>query len=461
MTKEQSPYIYSYLEVAQGYTVKVEPGVVLVGATDDSYIDVEGSFIVEGSEIDPVIFTSRKDVNNFDCEHANFLFGLERDCNVIDGLPAEAGAQAGDWSRISVEEGGSFTADYVKFLYGGRDYFQAGGFVFGGKHPSRVINNASGEINISNSSFEYNYINPDEEKRDYDAIINSENDGTSLTTTTLDNVIFDGGHKAISIGGAYSTAGIKNSVFKNFSNEKGPFDFSDILPEMENNSLENNFSNLISLRNISINGEQTLKAGNEYLVSSIKINAGSTLNIDPGVVMNMISRASIGVDGALNINGTADNPVNISPADGEENWGGIIFHDSTSVINYANLVEGGLSTVHNSSESGVLVLDNSNVELNGVELLNARRPQNMVYSANSILSLKDSKISWDNPKSGDWIIVGVFLNGGHIILDNTYFNEMHYGVRAEQDATGEMFNMTEAHFISTTVPYFPDTLFLQ
>ncbi|MDP2692393.1 MAG: lamin tail domain-containing protein [bacterium] len=445
LSKENSPYIYTTLDVPVGYTVKVEAGAVLVGAGDETYINVSGVFIVEGSADDPVIFTSRKDINNFDCENANFLFGLERNCQADESLPGEAqGAKSGDWSRIAIKEGGKFTANNTKFLYGGRKYYQYG---FNGKFPSRIIDNIGGEVNISDSSFEYSYTNVNETLRYYDAIVYTVGNTQNSATTTLNNIIFDTGHRAVANDSAYTKISIKNSEFKNFSSVEGPFFFKNTLPELDNITFTSNTSDVIYLYGLVVDGDRTLKANNEYNISNLIINTSSTLDIEEGVVINMWDRGIIRVDGGLNINGTAEHPVNILPLIQGNKWGGIVFNNSTSTISYTNLDKGGLDTVYKDREGGVIVLNNSNVKLNNVELTNARRPFNMLHSTDSHLSLRDSLISWDGPMSNNnWYIRGVVLNGGHLNLDNTYFNEMGGALVGSNGATVEVENMTLGHF---------------
>ncbi len=109
LTKEGSPYILQNYTVPVGKILRVEPGVVVKGLTRRSVIYVEGKIFAEGTEEEPIYFTSVQDRS----------FGSNK-LNTPD-LGLARGPKAQDWSAISFYRAlGIF--DNVVFRYGGTDH---------------------------------------------------------------------------------------------------------------------------------------------------------------------------------------------------------------------------------------------------------------------------------------------------------------------------------------------------
>ncbi|MEO6476065.1 MAG: lamin tail domain-containing protein [Luteolibacter sp.] len=85
----------------------------------------------------------------------------------------------------------------------------------------------------------------------------------------------------------------------------------------------------------------TLTTGTVYTLSGdLIVPAGITLTIPAGVVIHMPPLRNIRVQGVMNINGTAGQPVSITGRNGGR-WGGISFEDGSGPSNLAHLIVRG------------------------------------------------------------------------------------------------------------------------
>lgn len=437
LTEDNSPYfIDAPTEIPVGYTLKLEEGVVIVGVLNASYLSVKGNLIIEGTSEKPVIFTSARDTNYVPKNYSNLL----------DGNP-----EAGDWSRIEIVENGKLTANNVKFIYGGQKYFLQGGFMFGGKFPVRIINNLGGEVSLDHATFQNNFIRTDNTDQTYDSIVWIEPALGLFATTTINNSLFDGGYLAVKNAKQNNYLSISNSTFKNFTNTTGAISSRYDLPIMENNVFENNARNTVEIQQFTISKDTPLDAQSEYTVNNITIDTGATLKILPGTIINLANKGDITVNGSLEAIGTASDKITIRPTKTDEQWGSVIFTNSTSTLEFADLTGGNNGSVRTPQTNGMLWIKDSNITLNNVSLTDARRPYNMVYSKDSTLRIIGSEISWSTPKeSNGQTIDGINLDGGYLYLNNTTFNQMDRGIEVYNLSTIETENMTLGHFTNMT-----------
>ncbi len=104
-TAARSPYVINgSVTVASGYTLTIEPGVVVKFASTTSNLTVNGTLNAEGTSSDQIVFTSYKDDTN----------GGDTNGDGSTTSPA-----AGDWRRIYFASGSDVTLDYVAIQYGG------------------------------------------------------------------------------------------------------------------------------------------------------------------------------------------------------------------------------------------------------------------------------------------------------------------------------------------------------
>lgn len=424
---ENSPYIFDYTEIPVGYTLQIDPGVLLYGKGRSSHIKVSGSLEINGEENNPIVFTSALD-NNY----------VENNLSSLSG-----DLRSGDWSKIEIFPGGNLIAKHAKFFYGGSKFFIAGGFVFGGKYVSRVINNSGGTVNLDNVEFKNNYIDIDSDYSNYSAVVWSEVQVGGSASTTVSNSYFEGGlvaikdmHNINSSGRLYQK--INNNIFSNFISEAGAVQLGGGQAEIGFNTFLNGTSNILSRDNWSLEKDETLSSGMEYYFEAINVPEGITLFIDPGVKIKMRG-GGITINGSLEAMGTSDNPISISNQAGYY-WNSLKFINSTSSLNFVQISRGGYLPVGTVS---MVVGENSNLDFDHVDLFNPASNYNILYLKNSTTSLSNSNIFRDSFGKDS---KGIKLDGGSLILSNTNFNGMNIGVELSGEVYLEMQSMSEDNF---------------
>ncbi|MCA9731314.1 MAG: CotH kinase family protein [Deferribacteres bacterium] len=131
-------------------------------------------------------------------------------------------------------------------------------------------------------------------------------------------------------------------VFTGWSSGQSDAEIS--LTLRQNTALTANFSRDNSNQlTAEINSDVRLSQVNSpyFATSDIHIASGVTLTIDAGVKILMPEKTGFYIDGKLQINGTADSPVQILPNEGAgaKSWGALVFTNTadTSRINYLTL----------------------------------------------------------------------------------------------------------------------------
>ena len=446
LTKEHNPYIFdNNFIIPSGYKIIIEPGVVLVGLNNFSYINVNGELEISGTEDDPVFFTSARDHSKVQRE----IFGWTGD-------PA-----AGDWSRIEVNSGGKLVMNHASLYYGGNSFKKGTGWVYGTINVSQVIRNTGGEAKIENSYFYNSFISP--EDSEYNAIIWTENISTASSTSIIKNNIFDGGWVAVKNFGQTNGTKIYSEIvdnsFNNFLGTNGPVVLKYFFPIINNNLFLENNKNSIYLDCLEMSESSDLEKGDYIINGGITVPVEKTLTLSPGVNFVMKNSSDIIVNGVLYSNGSKDEPINFNPEEGYA-WGKIIFKPGSSgVLNYSYLRDGGMTNT-DPSTSGMVIADNAIINFDNVLFSDAERPQNMVYLKDSTTKIKDSKISWNSEFSSPTrSINGIFAIGGTLELDNVYFDQMDIGINSLADFIFKS-NMEDEHFTNIKkYNWWPEDLF--
>ena len=112
-------------------------------------------------------------------------------------------------------------------------------------------------------------------------------------------------------------------------------------------------------------------AASPYAVEGeLVVPAGTTLTIDPGVRLRMAPRAGIRIEGALNANGTAAQPVLFEARDGSA-WGNLGFVNATGISHLSYVtIRGATRALHDpvnllaavSGYNSEIVLDHADIE---------------------------------------------------------------------------------------------------
>lgn len=423
---ENSPYIFGSIEIPVGYTLKIDPGVVLYGKSRDSYIKVKGNLEINGEEDNPVVFTSALD-NNY----------VKNNFSYLKGNP-----QPSNWSRIEIEPGGNLIAKHAKFFYGGTKFFIPGGFVFGGKFVSRVISNLGGIVELDNVEFKNNYIDTDPNYLMYSAVVWSEAQAGNNVSTTVVNSYFENGSVAIkdmnNVNYYRVYQKVHNNVFSNFTSEKGAIQFGDSQVDVSSNTFLNGTNNILSRIGWTLEKDEVLSNDMEYHFNSLYIPKGTTLFINPGVKIKM-NGSSITVRGSLEAMGTPDEPISISNQKGY-NWGFLKFINSTSSLNYVQISRGGLLHLEQIS---MVEAENSNLSFDHVNLFNPANDNHILHLKNSNIFMSKGNLYRSAFTSNS---KGIKAEGGLLVLDNVNFNGFGYAIKIYKEGSLVLKNMNEDNF---------------
>jgi len=451
LTKTNSPYAIDYATfVPAGFTLNIDPGVVLYGVDKSSYINVKGTLNINGSAGspqagttgEPVVFTSALDTN-FVKQNLSFLVGSPQG-------DSASSPQAGDWSRIEMEQGGVVNASNAKFLYGGTTFKKGTGWVYGTKWISQVLRNTGGTLVLNSSEVKNSFVDSVEANRIYNSSVWTESPNSYDSTTTISNTIFDTGWTALNFygqdNGRKLSASVQNSTLQNYQNPEAVIISNRANPVLTNNIYTNNTNDFVDLGIFVPDSDVTLLADHKYSFSTITVDAGKTLTIEPGVDIKISN--DIIINGSIQANGTIDNPINIMPKN--EYWGILFFNNSTSNLSNVNLTKGNVSSARSVMNRGMITAENSNVNLDAVVMMDAQRPFQMVYLKDSQTTMKDSVISWTTDYTGIQNIDGIKFSGGTLHLNNTSFNNMDRGIEILDGGLITAENMTLGHFQNIT-----------
>lgn len=438
--KEDGPFIIdAELEIPVGQHWLFEEGAVLAGLTQDSFLRVRGVLEFQGSAVNPVIFTSPAD--------SEFV--------KYNPTKTKTGPNPGDWSRIEVTAGGKLLGQNIKFLYGGNKFYANNGWVYG-KFMSQVIRNIGGEVDLSSVEFGKSFVDDSNDIRQYSALVWSESPVGKPAKTKITESVFDGGWKAIENYQAGVESVFSGNIIKNFQCPDVAVISRHSWPELDDNVFVDNISDLVDAGSPIFSENKNIGPDVNLLVGNLTILNGATLNLEPGTVLTFGSKGDFLVEGRLSALGVAENPIELKAKSSE--WGSLVFKNSSSTLRHMIISGGNHSNSRDVKKSGQIVAENSAVEFENIQIKDARRPQNMIYSQNSILSFVDSFIGWSEPwqKTGKWVIIGIEALGGEIRLNNTVFERMDRGIELYSEAILKMENMTAGHFREITdLPWWP------
>ncbi|MDD2656362.1 MAG: C39 family peptidase [Patescibacteria group bacterium] len=439
LSKEHNPYILdSRVILPAGYTLVLEPGVVVVGVNNDSLLEVAGTLQINGTASEPVYFTSARDKTVSDW--------------YLSGNPSRleaAEVSLGDWGLIIVKPGGTMQAYYTNFFYGGHTYRTGSCFSC---WTEEVIRNEGGSVVVNNSNFDNIFVI----QNDY----NSSNDAYIWNGGNLEvnNSNFNNGYRAI-LSNKDTHVSISNNKFSNFSFDGvSPVNVQDaILDKWENNVFENNKINNISLPTLNISEDYTLTTDyNDVYFNGINVSSGAIMMIMPGVNINLNENTWLKVEGSLQAVGTENNHISICP--NQPKCSGLWFSNSqNNILSYVDIRNGGYHSNHTYpylylNYYSSLWLVNSQLAINNSSIMDSRRPSGFgICGVNSDLDISNSEFGWSvdypPPKYSNWIDGGIKINGGSLHLDNDTFRMMNYAVDASQGGEVTSENMSSTNFI--------------
>ena len=318
-------------------TLTIDPGIVIKATnTRNSYWTINGTLLAQGTESEPIVFTSLRDDS----------FGGDTNNNVDANSPAP-----GQWRAIVFNESSGNTSilDHCEIRYGGHDYFD--------NTKAVAIQNSS--PTITNTHFYQNSI-------------------------------------GLGIVGLDANPIISDNTFEEDSYAPVAVDLG-VTPSFQNNSYVNNAFNAISINNRTYTEDSLTLVKQDiaglsnvaYIIGAdLTISGNSRLEIEPGVVIKFvdINDSYFRIDGTLIAEGTAAEPIVFTEIDDDEfggdtnnngdatvpavrNWQGIIINSPDSLpssIDYCEIRYGGYSSdeaimINNSSPT----ITNSNFYKNG------------------------------------------------------------------------------------------------
>ena len=417
LAKENNPYYLEFYEIPAGKTLQIEPGVVIRAVYQASNMIINGSLKASGTSAEKVVFTSSK-----------------------DGV---ATTTAKDWQGIWFKPGSSGTLFGVSFRYAGYPFRLRGNLP---QNTEQAIRMESANVQINDSDFNDNGS----------LLIYSEN-----SNLNINNSAFANGIKAIESNGSIS--GVSNSSFTNFSDGNGPFVFRDIWPRFSGLTFASS-TDMVALERMVISGQEVTLSSGKYLVNgSLNIASSSKLIIESGAQIYLTLYSFVEVFGSLDARGTAENPVEFLAMSTSSRWGNLRFNNSTSSLNFVNIKNGNRLNGRPPALNGMLLVNNSNLEINNATLWDAEPIGQTVQATNSTLTVNNSLIG----ASEKYIVVGpsnvtagIRLNSGALNLDNTSFENLYIGVMAvtANSPAINAQNMSAEKFVNVDFPTDPPGL---
>ncbi len=412
-THADSPYVVQYgIIISEGSTLTIEPSVV-VKLNQGNYINVNGTLNVNGNATGKVYFTSIEDDT------------VGGDTNVDSNLTAPV---ARTWSNIKFNHGsiGSLSNAVIRY---------------GGSTPFTGIYNNGGNVTISNSQISDNG----------DAGVLNFYGNLTVTSSEISRQvfgirIFDGSvnitESKIHDNTQYGIITHNNSAFLSLTNNTFSNNYITALIlggvgfVHSGNTATGNGINGFSMIG-TINSNRTWnKDGVPYVVSSLLIASGATLNIDPGVIIKFQDgrNSHINVSGVLSANGATTNKIYFTSLR-DDTIGGDTNGDGTATIpangDWRNIKldsgTGFLSNIVLSYAGGAGFLGGVGVYNNGgnVTISNSKISDSGfggIFQSSGSLNIASSEIK-------NYTSYGIHLLGGTAnVTGSSIANNSQYGI---------------------------------
>src|SRR3989339_421278 len=397
--KSDFPYILTYYEIPVGKTLNIDPGVIIKAAYTDSKIDAKGNLNVNGTTDDKVIMTSGRDIN-FATELNKTIYGSR-----------SGSLQSKDWQGLMLYASSTVNLTGLEMRYAGKA-FQAPGSNTYDPFVSQAIRSEGATLNITNSIFNDNG----------DSNIYSTKSNLVIKNTNFKNGL-------LAVENMDGNLELENVGLSNFTNINGPVYVKNIWPKMSQINFSNNTNNNIAIDQAVIATDLTVNKDIPLTWQNITIQPGVTVNVSAGTSIKMPEYSNITVKGVLNLNGTEDEPISISPIQQLTNyyWGRIIFDGGNGDFKNVN-ISGGRGSVWNDPFEGTIVVNNGGLDVQNSQLLGGKAPGNIMEINNSTVGINNSSIGYIGTKPAFENTNGIKMNSGSLMLNNTNLMNLDTGI---------------------------------
>ncbi len=438
--QEENPHLFSSITIAENESVHVGAGVVFVGVSPESRINVQGELILKGNEHDPIILTSRYDQE------------IVVTSTLFSNIFTSGVAQPGDWQNIEVGEGGTLTIEHGVLKYGG-NRFGTSAFCQGCSR-SQVITNLGGDVVLQDvdigNGFELGSgAGPD-------TLVYS-NGGTVY----LKNIQFHHGKRALHSGGKteVQATSVKINDFDVldkvvYFEEKMPSTWEDI------QFLENSPSYAYS-PTLIVTSSYTLTPHHRFEFSTVFVTSGAHLILDGG---NVYAR-EIKIQGTLS-GGENGNVSEIAGgASSSSTFSHILFlPGSSGDLSHVKIRGGGYfqsisGYPFSSSRPYMIWIDGATVSISHSQLIDARRPGGIMVVRNGSVDVRDTEMGWNTSynKLSNFLDYGLVLNTQSVgYIENVNFKKMDYVVESNQGSVVTHNRMSRENFFDLYPVFFPN-----
>lgn len=411
LAKNRSPYfIENTLTLNQGKTLTIDPGVVIKFKEGSGVsLNINGNLYVQGSQSEPVVFTSFRDDN-----YGGDLNGDASSTSPVIG---------NNWKEVYLSPTSSSTINYARFRYGG-------GYSSGDSSGRALLRIDQATSTIQNSFFEYSYVSGLKTIISNALISGNTFSNNNSSEASASGLLEEGGASAIinntfennkmGLYLANSLANVQNNVFNN--NQQKAIYVSSKLPNFSNNSGSGNGYNGIILDGFQTqaNSTTTLAANSlPFILDGYStVVSSSTLVIASPNQIKANSNAWIRVIGRLIAEGATENDIVFSsnsatPATGD--WYGLRVESGYLNLKGTTIKYAGKNVF--GGTSGGLVLENSTAKIENSAFENNKNTA--IYMSGSNLTLNTINFANNDMalNAPDWP-AGSTVNSSNITFQN-------------------------------------------
>ncbi len=402
LTKENNPYVLIDYQVPEGFTLRIEKGVVIKSFAPEAVLNIHGTVEAVGTRAEPIIFTSGRDQDLAD-NRASAVVGL--------GWGSTSPASQ-DWQGMWFHPGSIGVLEEVAYRYAGHP-FRPNNFIFT-PFISQAIRVEQAELVVSGVEF-------------------FANGGTTVfadhAQLTIVDTVFanNAGEATLAVDADYSSTTLKRVTARGFTNPTGALAVRHLWPEFQDLIFEDNTRNSIFIDRADISGTVRLNKDTSVVFSNPTVLPGAKLIIDPGVRLALPQQSSIMVQGELEALGTAEEPIIITSEKiitTSDYWGNLVFDHATGTFRHVVISRGNRSEL----EDGTIVAINSAITLEDSSITDPRPPGNIIKAKDSIVALRRSVLSYPIRPDFFALSAGVWMDGGKLTIESTTFQNIDVGI---------------------------------